>query len=387
MQPLAVSQKITPCLTYSSEDLFGVKVPVPALKRGWLHGREIVQAWNVDRIAEKLGEGCWFSHYAPDHGDSDYSTPKVRPYALAGFWPSGGFIEVLMRRANPLEDFPRGTVGVYTDSAVRSEALMSELLTHYSHQQTIGVGRPRVGMLNASANGLTVERIPLSNEQEVPREQVDLFYGGGMSPWVESWIKTLTERRYGLSVLTGPPGTGKTTLIRSLAHWLGSTHVFYFIPAARFATIDSGEIVSFWAEENRNSPLRKILILEDAESVLLRRGDDNREKVATLLNLTDGMLGDALGLQVVCTLNSELTDLDPALLRPGRLIGHRHFDLLSAGQAKALASLFNKPIPEQERVSLAAIFNASPFPTSTPASPARREMGFHTKRASGDEAA
>ena len=30
--------------------------------------------------------------------------------------------------------------------------------------------------------------------------------------------------------------------------------------------------------------------------VLLRRGDDNREKVGTLLTLTDGMLGDALGL-------------------------------------------------------------------------------------------
>lgn len=158
-------------------------------------------------------------------------------------------------------------------------------------------------------------------------------------------------RRYGLTVLTGAPGTGKTTLIRSLARWLSDTHVFYFMPAARFTSVDSGEIVTFWAGENRNSKLRKVLILEDAESVLLRRGDDNREKVATLLNLTDGMLGDALGLHVVCTLNSELTDLDPALLRPGRLVAHRDFELLTAEQARELAAALNVPVPSVERTS------------------------------------
>src|SRR3954462_12832879 len=170
-----------------------------------------------------------------------------------------------------------------------------------------------------------------------------------MTTWTEAWLESLNARRYGLTVLTGAPGTGKTTLLRSLAHWLADTHVFYFMPAARFASVESGEIVTFWAGENRNSKLRKILILEDAESVLLRRGDDNREKVATLLNLTDGMLGDALGLHVVCTLNSQLADLDPALLRPGRLVAHRDFPLLTVEQARQLATKLGLPEPKGDR--------------------------------------
>jgi len=211
----------------------------------------------------------------------------------------------------------------------------------------------------------------------VPRERIDLYYGEGTAAWADEWIATLNARRYGLTVLTGAPGTGKTTLLRSLAQWLAATHAFYFMPAARFASVESGEIVTFWAGENRNSKLRKILILEDAESVLLRRGDDNREKVATLLNLTDGMLGDALGLHVVCTLNSELADLDPALLRPGRLVAHGDFDLLTNDEARRLAVALNLPTPSGERVSLAELFNsAQPAKTSSRTS-TRRTMGFH----------
>jgi energy-coupling factor transporter ATP-binding protein EcfA2 len=206
--------------------------------------------------------------------------------------------------------------------------------------------------------------------------RLDLYYRAGMAAWADEWISTLNLRRYGLTVLTGAPGTGKTTLLRSLAHWLVDSHVFYFMPAARFASVESGEIVSFWAGENRDSKLRKVLILEDAESVLLRRADDNREKVATLLNLTDGMLGDALGLHVVCTLNSELTDLDPALLRPGRLVAHREFDLLTTEEAGRLAAALGLPPPTGERVSLAEFFNQTAPPALTRPTTPRRDHGL-----------
>ena len=378
MKPPSQSAALPPTLIHHFDEVFGVKIPLPALQRGWLHGRELTQAWHVERIAEKLGDGCWFSHYARDHDDAEPAGLKVRPYALAGFWPSGGFIEVLLRNANPLDTHPRGTIGVYTDSPARTEALMAELLADYRHALSAEPSPPRIGILNYSYSSLSVERIPVTADQIVPRERLELYYGAGMTRWLDDWIATLNARRYGLTVLTGAPGTGKTTLIRSLARWLSDTHVFYFMPAARFTSVDSGEIVTFWANENRNSKLRKVLILEDAENVLLRRGDDNREKVATLLNLTDGMLGDALGLHVVCTLNSELADLDPALLRPGRLVAHRDFELLTADQARELAEMLKVPAPRGDRVSLAELFNPSDSPSfARPASP-RRTMGFHT---------
>lgn len=359
------------------DELLGITMPPPALERGLLHSRELSFAWQVERIAEKLGDQCWFSHYYRDNRDPGPDNTKMRAYSLAGFWPSGGFVELRLHSANPLDDHPRGLLVVYADTPARAEALMAEFLAHYRHDTAAATPEARIGMLNYSCDSLTVERIRITAAQTVPRERIDLYYGDGATAWSDAWIATLNARRYGLTVLTGAPGTGKTTLLRSLAQWLAATHIFYFMPAARFASVESGEIVTFWAGENRNSKLRKILILEDAESVLLRRGDDNREKVATLLNLTDGMLGDALGLHVVCTLNSELADLDPALLRPGRLVAHRDFDLLTAAEARRLAAVLGVPAPGGDRVSLAELFNQSNAPSvARPASP-RRAMGFH----------
>lgn len=354
-----------------------MELPVPALQRGWLHGRELAQPWDAARIAATLGAACWFSHYHRDQREADPESLNFAPHAVAGFWPAGGFLELQMHRNNQLDAHPRGVLGIYTDSPAKTEALMADLLAHYRHDPATLARQPRVGMLNFAYGELTVERIPVTPDQIVPRERLALYYGDDMPAWLAAWLEILNRRRYGLTVLTGAPGTGKTSLLRSLAHWLVETHVFYFMPAARFASVESGEIVSFWANENRNSPLRKVLILEDAESVLLRRGDDNREKVATLLNLTDGMLGDALGLHVVCTLNSELADLDPALLRAGRLVAHRDFELLTGTQARQLAAVLGVPAPSGDRLSLAELFNpAAKSAFARPAAP-RRSMGFH----------
>lgn len=373
-QPASVPSQVV----HHFDDLLGVKMPPPTLEHGLLHSREISFAWHVDRIAEKIGDRCWFSHYYRDHRDPGPENTKMRAYSLAGFWPSGEFIELRLQGANPLEDHPRGLLVVYASTPAGAAALMAELIAHYRHDTSSAATEARIGMLNYSCDSLSVERIRITAAQSVPRDRIDLYYGDGTTTWADEWIATLNARRYGLTVLTGPPGTGKTTLLRSLAQWLAATHAFYFMPAARFASVESGEIVTFWASENRNSKLRKILILEDAESVLLRRGDDNREKVATLLNLTDGMLGDALGLHVVCTLNSELTELDPALLRPGRLVAHRDFDFLTNEEACRLATTLNLPAPSTERVSLAELFNPTQSATVSSPESGRRSMGFHT---------
>jgi len=360
---------------YHHRSLCGVDYPLPALERGWLHGRQAKLAWDMERIAAHLGERCWLSFH---DGDAKRAAAPHAPclIAVAGFWPSGGFIEVVPQNGNTLEDHPRHILAAYASTAAECNRLFAELLAGFVHPGETDSTQPRLGILNKAYDSLEVQRIAISSDQTVARELVETYYGHGAPAWVAQWIAELERRRYGLSVLTGAPGTGKTTLLRSLAAWLSSSHMFYFMPAARFAQIESGEIVNFWADENRSSKLRKVLILEDAESILQCRADDNREKVASLLNLTDGMMGDALGLQVVCTLNCGLADLDPALLRPGRLVAQREFGPLPLDQARRLATHLQRPLPEKPS-TLAEIIHGHAAPASAPPPP-RRRLGFHS---------
>lgn len=358
------------------KDLYDTEIPIPALERGWLHSRKLVFPWNVERIAETIGERCWFSRYHRDSEGTDPEELKFKMYAIAGFWPAGGFVELKLAYSNPLDDPPKCYLGVYAESPAKAEALMDELIKGYCHEVTRGAKNTRIGILNMTARGLNVEQVKVAARQVVAREQANLYYGEGAGSWVDQWLDALHTRQYGLTLLTGAPGTGKTTLVRSLAHWLRDTHMVYFMSAARFADVESGEVVSFMAMESRCSRKRKVLVLEDAESVLQRRAGDNREKVATLLNLTDGMLGDALGLHIVCTLNSELTELDPALLRPGRLVAHRDFCQLTSEEAKRLAAVVGLETPDSSRVSLADLFNPASGVATTSRAP-RRAIGFN----------
>jgi ATP-dependent 26S proteasome regulatory subunit len=93
--------------------------------------------------------------------------------------------------------------------------------------------------------------------------------------------------------------------------------------------------------------------------------------VSVILNLSDGMLSDFLKIQIICTVNCRVTEIDQALLRPGRLTCHRVFPRLSYAEAEKLAVRLGKRLPESEDYSLAEIFAGSPA-----AQASRSRIGF-----------
>ncbi len=143
--------------------------------------------------------------------------------------------------------------------------------------------------------------------------------------------KSIPAKESGLILLYGKPGTGKTTYIRSLI----STHDeanFIFIQNEFVTNLLDPDFISFLLRQ-RNS----ILVIEDAEKVIASRESSRQDSVvSTILQLTDGLFSDYLNIKVICTFNTDLSKIDTALLRKGRLIAMYEFNPLSLEKTNRL---------------------------------------------------
>ena len=100
-----------------------------------------------------------------------------------------------------------------------------------------------------------------------------------------------------------------------------------------------------------------ILLLEDCEVLLSDRMDTGNHLLSTVLNLSDGILGDGLNIKFICTFNADITRLDKAILRKGRLKYKYEFTKLTPEKTQELAKELNKNIPEGLSLTVADIYN------------------------------
>jgi hypothetical protein len=134
-------------------------------------------------------------------------------------------------------------------------------------------------------------------------------------------------------------------------------HRFYLIPTSAMTILSRADFIGFWTDQRWTYSDKKfVVVLEDSDEALMTRGSDNRDQVSAILNLSDGMLADFLRLQIICTINCSAGEIDPALLRPGRLICHRVFRRLDYAQAARLAESLGRQLPQARDYSLAEVF-------------------------------
>jgi SpoVK/Ycf46/Vps4 family AAA+-type ATPase len=218
-----------------------------------------------------------------------------------------------------------------------------------------------MGMI--SHNGTTYYVKDFNMKKHIPElKQADLHYGDGFEEFHKSLLKKITTESKGLILLHGEPGTGKTQYIRVLLQKIAKMgkSVLYVPPSFSAQLVEPSmiEFISDWILEEEKDC---ILLIEDAEPLLeTRQGSMGRTTgISNLLNMTDGLLNDILGLMVIATFNTEISKIDSALLRPQRLLARKSFSKLPKDRAEKLAAELKIDLPAIEYpASLAEFYTA-----------------------------
>ena len=340
---------------YSVLEQYLIRFPVLTNYR--LSREVIVSNW--EEVTDLKGSRA---RYTPPIKDGDLSVLYNKVYYHAES-------EFFAMMAPPREDDTQSnhvlTLKLYSPIGANQEEGINKLLKDKSLIEYTRENRPGLSVLVNTRTGLSLRY----NKLQSVDIDFDTMYPSEFKDASKEIVKAVDDdSKAGLIIIHGQPGTGKTNYLR----WLTSQteRRIVFIPPEMVTQLTRPEFVTFLLE---NKGLA--FIVEDAESTLSPRMGSEKSIVSTILNLTDGLLGDVLQCQFICTFNTELTNIDPALLRPGRLLVRQEFRNLTVEESNKYLESVDSDVRVDKDTSLAELTNIKSPPTVSESKP-KRTFGF-----------
>ena len=258
-----------------------------------------------------------------------------------------------LKRIDDLEEIEEDSADVrlyFTKSHKNEVVNFTKTLKDYIIEEVDDDMSP-IYLVVQTRTGFDLEEFDIKN----PKIDLELNYGKTFTDVNKRIVTELSKKKNkGLVLLHGEPGTGKTTYIKWLVGQLNKNKKVIFVPPFLTESITSPEFVPFLAKYTDS-----VLVIEDAERVVSDRvsGSGSSIGVSNILNMTDGIMGDVMNIQIICSFNMNRNKIDPALLRKGRLIAEHKFDALDVESTNNLLKHLGHEQTTTKSMTLADIYN------------------------------
>ena len=216
--------------------------------------------------------------------------------------------------------------GIYNDilMSIMSSRLVEEEIEEIDEIDS----RPMFVLMYDTTNGFNlIETDIINNEIDI-----DLNYGKGFSDITVKVAENINKTKKGFYIFSGQSGSGKTTYIRNLINRISMEKMVILIPNVMFKFIEDSAFISYISQFDNI-----VFVIEDSESLICSSSPIKSDAIYTLLSLTDGLLNNVMSVQLICTISSNIKNIDSAFLRSGRVSFVHNFTKLNKDDCNILS--------------------------------------------------
>jgi Domain of unknown function (DUF5925)/ATPase family associated with various cellular activities (AAA) len=309
---------------------------LPVLRpMGARHGVDVPRVRYLDEVAR-----CGYAHIVHDRFAGSLRAAEVGRLGhpmLVRASADQEELEALVRMGHDalaLLDLDWGEVTVEVAASSHARALKAaERLRRETAQPGPQSSKVACAFWSAGSDGGRVRH----REVQVPNwRDVRENYTSRTASHLDGVMSLRAPDRGRLLIWHGAAGTGKTSALRALADAWSDWCTLHCVldPVALLEGHPAYLLDLLTYESEPREPAWRLIVLEDAGDLVL---DDARGTagLASLLNLTDGLLADDARALVLLTTNQPVEFLHPSARRPGRCLCEIEFERFPAVEARS----------------------------------------------------